>query len=71
MGVNNQVGCTTEPADARSSAHATDVAKTIGAPVLQCAPAPPPPPARRAPPPALLERRPPHFEQAGECGAGR
>ncbi len=39
MVVNNQVGFTTEPADSRSSAHATDVAKAIGAPVLQCAPA--------------------------------
>ena len=34
-----QVGFTTEPADARSSVHATDIAKAIGAPVLQYAPA--------------------------------
>ncbi|KAK9823055.1 hypothetical protein WJX81_005034 [Elliptochloris bilobata] len=34
MVVNNQVGFTTEPADGRSSAHATDLAKAIGAPVL-------------------------------------
>ena len=28
--INNQVGFTTAPADARSSPHCTDIAKTIG-----------------------------------------
>jgi Dehydrogenase E1 component len=32
--VNNQVGFTTAPRDGRSSPHATDVAKMVGAPVL-------------------------------------
>lgn len=33
--INNQVGFTTAPADARSSPHCTDIAKTIG-----CVPCP-------------------------------
>ncbi len=32
--VNNQVGFTTTPCDGRSSLHPTDIAKTVGAPVL-------------------------------------
>lgn len=32
--VNNQLGFTTVPADARSSPHACDVAKTVGAPIF-------------------------------------
>lgn len=32
--VNNQVGFTTAPREGRSSVHATDMAKAIGAPVL-------------------------------------
>ena len=32
--INNQVGFTTAPCDARSSRHPTDVAKTVGAPIL-------------------------------------
>lgn len=32
--VNNQVGFTTAPREGRSSVHATDVAKAVGAPVL-------------------------------------
>lgn len=32
--VNNQLGFTTVPADARSSPHACDVARTVGAPIF-------------------------------------
>ena len=32
--VNNQLGFTTVPGDARSSPHACDVAKTVGAPIF-------------------------------------
>ena len=32
--INNQVGFTTTPCDGRSSLHPTDIAKTVGAPVL-------------------------------------
>ncbi len=32
--INNQIGFTTRPCEARSCPHPTDVAKSIGAPVL-------------------------------------